>query len=45
MDKTDKQLVRKLLVVVGMLIEETKRDYLRNEAQRLIKALEKRLED
>lgn len=45
MNKTDKQLIRKLIVVVGMLLEETKRDYLRDATIQLIKRIEKRLDD
>lgn len=45
MNKTDKQLIRKLIVVVEMLLEETKRDYLRDATIQLIKRIEKRLDD
>jgi hypothetical protein len=44
-NKTDKQLIRKLIVVVEMLLEETKRDYLRDATIQLIKRIEKRLDD
>ena len=45
MNKDEKILIRKLIVVVRMLAEESKRDYLKQATEQLLRQIEKKLKD